>query len=279
VPAKVGDCFRYKSLDHWVLNESSAVPCSRKHTAQTVYIGTITDPSAISFEAAGLLDAKARKAGGLDKLAPADKAAWAAYVSSLAAVTPECDKAIDKATKARLPNGVLSSSLFTSDLTGPTQAEWDKGHRWVRCNAVARLVPDDFNANPPLLRLPTSLKTALKGDKYRNCWIPLLQNKQVRSIPCGGLAADRGAWLTVSDRLKAPTTAWPGKKGALAAAKASCVNLTRHFTSTRAVTARWWVWHTAADGSTASGASKGTWGTPNSHFGCAMPNWQFGAYR
>jgi hypothetical protein len=280
VPAKVGDCFFYQTLDHWVLDEKKTVPCSKKHTAQTVYVGTITDPNAISFEQAGLIDAKARKAGGVDKLAPEDKAAWQAYVASLASVTPACDKAIVKATGAKLPNGVLSSSLFTSDLTGPTQAEWDKGHRWVRCNAVARLVPDDFTPNTPLLALPASLKTALtKNDKYRNCWIPLQQNKKVRSVACEGHSASTGAWLTISDQLKTPKSAYPGQKGALAAAKGPCVNLTRHFTPTRGVTARWWVWHVTSDGTPKSGASKATWGTDKSHFGCAMPNFQFGNYR
>jgi hypothetical protein len=280
VPAKVGECFQYSSLDHWVLDEKKTVPCSKKHTAQTVYIGTITNPSAISFEQAGLIDAKARKAGGVEKLAPADQDAWDAYVASLATVTPACDKAIAKATKARLPNGVLTSSLFTSDLTGPTQAEWDKGHRWVRCNAVARLVPDNFTPNPPLLGLPAALNTALaKNDKYRNCWIPLQQNKVVRSVACIGRAADAGAWLTLSDQLKTPKSAYPGQKGALAAAKTPCVNLRRHFTSTQAVSARWWVWHVTADGVPKSGASKATWGTDKSHFGCAIPNWQFGKYR
>lgn len=280
MPAKVGDCFSYKSLDHWVLDETKTVPCRKKHTAQTVYVGTITDPNAISFEQAGLIDAKARQAGGVEKLAPADKSAWQAYVASLAAVTPACDQAIAKATKARWPNGVLSSSLFTSDLTGPTQAEWDKGHRWVRCNAVARLVPDDFNANPALLPLPPSLKTSLtKNDKYRNCWIPLQQNTKVRSVGCNGRTANAGAWLTLSDQLKTPKGRYPGQKGALAAAKGPCVNLTRHFTSSRGVTARWWVWHVTANGTPKSGASKSTWGTDRSHFGCAMPNWQFGKYR
>jgi hypothetical protein len=280
VPAKVGDCFRYKTVDHWVIDEKTAIPCKKKHTAQTVYVGTITDPNAISFEEAGLIDAKARKAGGADKLPPADKAKWDGYVASLGAVSPACDKAIVKATRAKLPNGVVSSSLFTSDLTGPTQAEWDKGHRWVRCNAVAHLIPDDFNSNPPLLALPASLRTALtQNDKFRNCWIPLQQDKVVRSISCAGLTADRGAWLTLTDQLRTPKSAWPGLRGALAAAKNPCLALTRHFSSARRSTARWWVWHVAADGTPQSGATKATWGTPNSHFGCAMPNWEFGRYR
>jgi len=279
IPAKVGDCFNYKSIDHFTLDEATKVACSKKHTATTVYVGSLTDLNAISFEQAGDIDARARKAGGLNKLPATDQSAWAAYAAALAPVSAECDKAIVKATRAKLPNGVVSSSLFTSDMTGPSQAEWDKGARWVRCNTVAHLVPDDFNPNTPLIALPVPLKNALtKTTAFRNCWIPLQQNKKVRSVSCTSKTAGRGAWLTLSDQLATPKSAWPGQKGAVAAAKQPCLNLTRHFTSTRSITARWWVWHVAPDGTPKSGGSKATWGTPNSHFGCAMPNWQFGAY-
>ena len=280
IPAKVGDCFNYKSIDHFTLDEETKVACSKKHTAITVYVGNLTDLNAISFEQAGDIDSRARKAGGVNKLPSADQTAWAAYAAALAPVSEQCDKAIVKATRAKLPNGVVSSSLFTSDLTGPTQAEWDKGARWVRCNTVAKLVPDDFNPVTPLIRLPVPLKSALtKSAAFRNCWIPLQQNKKVRSVSCTSKTAGRGAWLTLSDQIATPKSAWPGQKGAVAAAKQPCINLTRHFTSTKAVTARWWVWHMAPDGTPKSGGSKATWGTPNSHIGCAMPNWQFGSYR
>jgi hypothetical protein len=169
----------------------------------------------------------------------------------------------------------VTSSLFTSDFTGPTQAEWDKGARWVRCNAVAHLVPDDFNASQGLMRLPTELKTALDTLKFRNCWIPLEQGGAAKSVLCTSKTAQRGAWLTVSDRIPTGSSPYPGQKGALDVAKAKCLALVKTFAKGRNPSARWWTWHEAADGGTKSGVSKGTWGTDKAHLACAMSNWQF----
>jgi hypothetical protein len=276
VPAKVGHCFNYKSIDHWVLDESTTVDCAKKHTAQTVYVGTLTDPAAISFDEAGRISDAAAKAGGVAKLPAADQAKWAGYTAALVPLSKACDVAIAKRTRSR-QGAVVTSSLFTADFTGPTQAEWDKGARWVRCNVVAHLVPDDYDASQALLKIPTDLKSALDTMKFRNCWIPLEQGKAAKSVPCSSKTARRGAWLTISDVIPTGRSAYPGQKGALDVAKGKCLNLARSFATSGSPSVRWWSWHEKANGSTASGVSKGTWGTDKAHLGCAISNWQFKA--
>lgn len=264
----------YTTLDHWVLDEEKAVPCSKKHKAQTVYVGELTDPAAISFEEAGRISAAATKAGALKKLSAEDQAKWAGYSASLGPLTSACEAAISKKVKSK-EFGVVTSTLFVPDFTGPTQAEWDKGARWVRCNVVAQLVPDDYGASQALMRLPQRLATALDKKSFRNCWIPLEQGNKARSVACSSRVAKRGAWLTVSDLIPTGKSTYPGQKGALDIAKAKCLSLISHFSNTAKPSARWWTWHQKSNGAPQSGVTKATWGTADAHFGCAMPSWEF----
>jgi hypothetical protein len=121
-------------------NETPTVPCRKRHTAQTYYVGTWPKQLVTA-------------ASGLDDKALEDF------------VFEQCDRAWRRTVGGSLEEWVIS--IVSWAWYRPTEAQFDDGARWFRCDVVA-----GQNTNR-LEKLPPSVVDLLEGrfsDRYHACW-------------------------------------------------------------------------------------------------------------
>lgn len=180
VATRVGECFAYTTVEHYVLaSDEPYVSCLGPHTAQTVYVGALTNNDVMSFADAQSLLTAINGPGGVGSLPDDVQARYGTFVAAILSTSTQCKAVIDEATGTVLDDGTRQASRFLADLTGPTPEQWAAGDRWIRCNVVAVLPSDATRQRGTLMDLPPSLNAALDDPTFRVCWIGSPAGRQV----------------------------------------------------------------------------------------------------
>ena len=180
---KAGQCYRY-SVRQAAASSSPTAPvaCTAPHTAWTYYVGTFTGRAARVTSPTSLT---------------LDRPAMAACYAKRAAVF----------------GGAVHLTRLQFAWFLPTPAQWARGARFFRCDAVAELGRASYALLPP--RLPSVLATPAGLESLRAC---ARAATGVR-VPCT-LSHDARAvsWL----RLASPTTPYPGPAAIEALVRSRC---------------------------------------------------------
>ena len=159
----VGDCTNSASWGPFVM-KGGTVPCSEKHTGQTIFVGEWT--SRVSPAEADRMSESRR-----DRVV--DQLLWQLH---------QCDEAQVEYVGVQIAPSIYRASQFYVAVTGPNPQQWEAGERWLRCDIVAFKHPSarEETANS-WLNLPTRLQPLpspadLKGflarpdlGTFRNC--------------------------------------------------------------------------------------------------------------
>lgn len=166
-----GQCYRY-SVQQAAASSSptSPVACSAPHTAWTYHVGTFTGRAARVATPTSLL---------------LDRPAMAACYAKRAAVF---GASVDL-TRIRF-------AWFV-----PTPAQWARGARFFRCDAVAEVGASSYEPLPP--RLPSVVASAAGLERFRAC----ARSARAVRVPCS-LSHDVKAVATV--RLGSTSSPFPG---------------------------------------------------------------------
>jgi hypothetical protein len=106
----VGSCYEYPATTIGKASSAApAIPCEAPHTAETYWVGTVPD----SFGLPSQASTKAR-------------------LRVTQACTEDAMNAYLGLDKRRIPSRFTSVALF------PTDAQWQAGERWVRCDTVLK---------------------------------------------------------------------------------------------------------------------------------------------
>ena len=280
---QVGECWAYDNINRWVIEENptaSQVDCSKPHQGQTVWVGSFPDTTTVNpfTEMMTIIKPYRDENGDVDwSKVPADvHKAYDIPFASLKSAFEECDASIAKLVGTTGVAGIKQVSLFTSDATGPTDADWANGARWIRCNAVSR-VPVSGNARPAaLMQLPPTLDNVLAtnaGTRFRYCWRS--QGETVYRAICGSKRS-QNMWMTLTSTLPQPSNIkYISQAQAASMARSVCLSAASRIQPQRtdadiAKNLNAWGYTKLANGSIKQGFSKKTWGKPNAFIGCAV---------
>jgi hypothetical protein len=171
----VGTCWDYPfSVTERISTDAPAVPCEGPHTAETFFVGPVSDrlgtPSKASVNAR------------LAATAPCTVAAMNAYLGLAGRSLP---------------------SRFTVVPLLPTDAQWAAGERWVRCDVLLQSGLQAERVAGPM----TAVAAGLAPAALDFCTPGTPSAKNTAAVPCTG----RRNWIKVLEQtLGGPTARFPG---------------------------------------------------------------------
>ncbi len=284
----LGECWTYPLPDFWTIEENPAakkVDCAERHTAVTVYVGEL-DSTLTENPFAVMTSIKAKYTApdgtvDLTKATPEDTAANKAAFATLESAFADCREALGKEIGATLPNGFVQASIFGTDITGPTAADWDNGARWVRCNATAQVPKSAGKKETSMTALPTSIKGVMQGkdsQRFRECFRTDAKARATYAN-CTSKAAEN-MWMTATTALPMRQgMPWVSRKRAIDTAINACrvavepIRNARFWSQDNNISV--YASSTAADGTVTFGLNKDMWGKPGSNFICRIANAEF----
>lgn len=171
----VGTCFDYPfSVTDAISTDAPAVPCEGPHTAETFFVGQVSE-----------------------RLGTPSKASVNAR---LAAVAPCTARAMN--THLGLTGRTLPSRFVVVPLL-PTDAQWAAGERWVRCDVVLQSGLKAQSVTGPMAAVASSLAQ----EQLDFCTPGTPSAKNTAAVPCTG----RRNWIKVLEQsLGGPTARFPG---------------------------------------------------------------------
>lgn len=202
---EVGDCYAYPRFATVKAAEARAISCRRSHNAETFYVGTL--PSS---------------------LGPPRKATFA---QRAAAAKPCTESAMHQAIG--LGDRAIPSR-FEVVVVFPTNDQWQKGARWLRCDAA-------LLDGPAYSRLKATLATTIANAKpgtFDSCTPKVPGSKAKVASRC---TKPKQNWILIAEPRIAPaSSAFPGLDAVTREAKALCKKAAKDFEDPQD---RWWaIW-------------------------------------
>lgn len=207
----VGACYAYpKSTLEDVSSPAEPIACTTKHTAETYYVRTLPD----SFG----LPSKASAAKRLSAGEPCTVAAMNAYLGM-----PD----------RKLPSRFQTAVLF------PTNAQWQAGERWMRCDVVLQ----GGTALVALTKPAAEVVAAAPPEQFDFCTPGTPNAKNTSAFPCNKPKIN---WIKVLDRdLGQPGSAFPGTRTVENRTRALCKVQGKAWNGKEKYPGWWAIWPTA----------------------------------
>lgn len=269
--AQVGECF-YTTTAFQFTDTSDPVACDPgTYTQQTIAVFDLPSDLTLTYpERQDLADAVA---GGAE-LTAEQQADVDAFSGQIATLYEDC-RAEVAAAVGQQPNRV---SLFSIDVTGPNEEQWDNGERWARCNITRSLPADVKRKENRLLPLPASLSNA--ANAYANQSCSLGSGKKYRVHVCDGPDFRDGAWLKALTELPLSDVGpYPGtEEDAVKALETECLSAVKYLTQSNAKLKRKNIavsWRAPAWQGAQRPTATDAWNDPDGTFGCSIPNWAY----
>ena len=208
---QVGACYAYKAA---VLKEVStdapAVDCDASHTAETYWVGSVTNALGVP--------SKAPSARLLAASRPCTTDAMNAYLG--------------------IPDRVLPSRFQTVVLF-PTDAQWGAGERWVRCDVVLQ----GGLALRPFAGPAAGFVAANPSTQFDFCTPREPNARATEAYPC---LNPRKNWIKVLDReLGGPGSKFPGTKTVERKTRALCAKQGKVWNGKEKYPGWWAIWPTS----------------------------------
>jgi hypothetical protein len=272
----VGECWDYPKAYSRSL-EGAPVDCASKHTAQTAWVGelpaTMVERPFTVFEE---LKKKYTQADGTvdyTNMTDAEQAADDAAYEPLDSSYSDCRVAINSVVGADLQGGATMTTVFYTDISGPSIDEWAAGARWLRCNTVAKTPANDDGAESVgLMTLPEDITGVMRtpaGIQFNYCY-DYKGDNFIRAV-CGTPEA-KNMNLAISSTIPQPGgMVWAGKKAAEKTSEKFCLSfISGYEKDSNSGTYNYWGVYEKADGSRTTGYTKNTWGTDKATFACGV---------
>ncbi len=194
-------------------NASAPVPCGRRHTAQTIYVGkldTVVDGHSVAVDSAVVQE----------QLRTTCPRKLAAYVGGSA-----------KTRELSRLNVVWYS---------PTLAQSDRGADWFRCDAIAFGTQEALAVLPGPRRLAGALDRPGALDTYGLCGSSAPGDRGFERVICG----QRHSWRAIDTIGLAGGTRYPGVRTVRQAGNGACKDLARSRASDSLKFQYGWEWPT-----------------------------------
>lgn len=275
----VGECFDYPDMDHWVLTDKP-VDCDTSHTAMTVFVGQMPTGSTVSFAQMETLKKETKAAGGFDSLSEPEQADWQAQNAQFdtSDLFEECRTVVNGLVNGVQSPGVTRISRFSTDVTGPNQAQWDSGARWVRCN-VASNIGSAANNELRLQNIPANLDGIMEsrdGARFNNCYTNHETAKNpksdTRQASCTSADVQAHGWWNVLSVKQDVNAVWQGKSAAQSKIEATCLSeLNKVMSSTwdPSHASSWFFYRDAVSNKASQKPTKESWTAEGATFTCA----------
>lgn len=202
---KIGDCYSYPRFATVKAAEARATSCKRSHVGETFYVAKL--PSS---------------------LGPPRKAT---YAERAAAAKPCTEAAMHEAIGLA---GRTIPSRFEVVVVFPTNAQWEQGARWMRCDA-ALLEGSSYTR----LKAPLSTVISQAKDGTFDFCTPKVPGSKAKVA--GRCTKPKQNWILVTEPRIAPaSSAFPGLEAVTREAKALCKEAAKEFEDPQD---RWWaIW-------------------------------------
>jgi len=213
VAPKVADCFNYQTSGTKDQAASApAVDCTTPHTAQTYWVGNLSQRFGVP--------------------------AQASTAARLAATLPCTIKNVDTFLglgDRKLPSRFQSIPVF------PSKAQWDAGERWVRCDLV-------FRAGRAAQQLTTSMSDFVAQappDQFNFCTPGVPGNRTTSAYPCTNVKKN---WIMILERDlgSTPTKRFPGSRSVEGQTKKICEKAAKPYVTLKKYYPWWAIWPTSA---------------------------------
>lgn len=210
----VGQCTKDPTLAGWVLG-GPVVDCRRPHYGQTILVGTWTSETMPSVAA---------------RLKPGSVKSDALFADLNHQLNACNAAALDLVGVSR--TGYTVPTSFKTNVTGPNNAQWAAGQRWLRCDLVVERLMSlggkaHLGAMPPPRKVPNIMRTPIKSNPYAVCGWMLKTQWGVISCPA------KSATFLLPAVYRGADIAWPGNPHAF---EAKMIALCRANRTVRSVT-------------------------------------------
>ena len=205
---EVDQCYSYKSSG--TKDQAATAPpvdCATSHTAQTFWVGTLPESFGVP-----------------------EKATAAAKL-----------RATDPCTVERIneflgmPDRVLPSR-FQSVTVFPSEAQWNAGERWVRCDVILRggKAFKSFSGTAQVLVASTP------ADTFNFCTPGVPGNRSTSAYPC---LNQKKNWIMILEKdLGTPASKFPGSRSVESRTKKICSNAAKPYVVLKKYYPWWAIW-------------------------------------
>ena len=209
-PAK-GQCYAYTAaVLKAVSSDAAAVDCAGEHTAETYYVGTVTDRLGLPSTSSQAMRLSAGR--------PCTTAAMNAYLGM-----PD----------RKLPSRFRTVVLFPSD------AQWNAGERWVRCDVVLQ----GGLALKSITGTAAAFVAANPQTQFDFCTPGQPNARATSAYPC---TTPKKNWIKVLDaELGGPESKFPGQGTVERKTRALCEKQGKKWSGKQKYPGWWAIWPTA----------------------------------
>ena len=209
-PAAQDACYDYKASGTKAQAATAApVNCEGPHTAQTFYVGALPDSFGLPQKAAAKERLRATKACSTE--------AMNNYLGL---------------TNATIPSRFQIVTVF------PTNAQWNAGERWVRCDVVLRGGREFAKVSGTVQQLVASTPRA----QFDFCTPSVPGSRTKAAYPCN---QPKKNWIMIAERdLGSITSNFPGSRTVERKAKRICEKLADKYTVRNKFYPWWAIWPT-----------------------------------
>ncbi len=210
--AELNACYQYKKSGTKD-QAASAVPieCTRPHTAQTYWAGTLPNNFGVP-----------------------EKASISARLKATSRCTTKNLESFLGMANRKLP------SRFTSIPVMPTKAQWNAGERWVRCDA-ALLGGKGYQS----LKVPAQEFVAANAPETFNFCTPGVPGNKISAVyPCLNVKKN---WILIKEKqVGTPTSRYPGNNSLSNNSNKTCKAAAKPFTVLKKYYPFWQIWPSQA---------------------------------
>lgn len=207
----IGACYSYKksTLDE-VSSPAPAIACTAKHTAETYYVRTLPETFG--------LPSKASVAKRISAGEPCTVKAMNAYLG-----IPD----------RKLPSRFQTAVLF------PTDAQWQAGERWMRCDVVLQGGTSLVTLTKPAVEVAASAP----AEQFDFCTPGTPNAKNTSAFPCNKPKVN---WIKVLDKeLGAAGSSFPGTRSVENRTRSLCKAQGKAWNGKEKYPGWWAIWPTA----------------------------------
>jgi hypothetical protein len=273
---QVGDCWDQANLSNWVLDGTLAL-CGQEHNGQTVWVGEL--PASLTENPfTRMEELKAENLGpdgevNWDEMSAENRTEFDSARALLDIPLEKCNVALNKLIGANSSDGSIMFTIFSRATTGPSDAEWANGARWIRCNAIAKVPVNEGQESAGYLALPQFLEGVMRtrqGLQFNYCY--QRGGKRDGDVAICGTPEAKGMSLIISTWFpQVSEKTYVGRKWAYQRAGEFCRDAVENYWNgnSKAQYAAWGL-YVNREGDRVEGFSKSTWGTEKANFACSI---------
>lgn len=205
---EVDQCYGYKSSG--TKDQAASAPpvdCASEHTAQTFWVGTLPANFGVP-----------------------EKASVAAQLRATAPCTVDLINQFLGMPTRKLPSRFQSISVF------PSEAQWNAGERWVRCDVILR----GGKSFKSFAGTAQALVASTPADTFNFCTPGVPGNRTTSAYPC---LNQKKNWIMILEKdLGNPASTFPGSRSVESRTKKICSNAAKPYVVLKKYYPWWAIW-------------------------------------